>query len=122
MAEPAALVRRPGVGILGQSVAVRYNCFEITSLLDMGIRHYDITIIPDVPPALNRMIFRQLIDTYGSTDFDDAQPAYNDRRNMFSSKVFQFDKRTIDISLQMILASDVRPGSRRLAPIFKVKL
>ncbi len=51
--------RRPPVGTVGRQVRVRSNFFEVLSLPIQNIIHYDVTITPDVPPALNRKIFEE---------------------------------------------------------------
>ena len=47
------------MGTMGRQIRVRSNFFEITKLPDMKIIHYDVTITPDVPPTLNRIIFAE---------------------------------------------------------------
>jgi len=57
-------VKRPGLGREGRPLKVRANFFEVQSLPQQDLHHYDVTITPDVPPALNRRIFQQFEDMY----------------------------------------------------------
>lgn len=59
LSELTEFVLRPGMGTMGRQIRVRSNFFEITKLPDMKIIHYDVTITPDVPPILNRIIFAE---------------------------------------------------------------
>jgi len=66
--------KRPGHGTEGEKfLRVRTNHLEV-KLLPREIIHYDITIIPTVPPRLNRKIFEQFMNT---CDFGRTRPVYD---------------------------------------------
>ena len=52
-------VARPDYGVIGRAIEVRTNFFEITSLPQSSIIHYDVTISPDVPPVINRKVYEE---------------------------------------------------------------
>ncbi|KAG0352789.1 eukaryotic translation initiation factor 2C, 2, partial [Gamsiella multidivaricata] len=109
--------KRPGFGILGKPIQVRSNHFEVTQVPDIVIHHYDVTVTPDVPRALNRRIYSEFLNQYRETDLMDVQPVYDGRKNMFASRTLPFgDSRTFDVTLP----EDV--GSRRQPQIFKIKI
>ncbi|CAG8594399.1 4778_t:CDS:10 [Diversispora eburnea] len=58
---------RPGFGEAGKAVRVRTNFFEATALPDANILHFDVTITPDVPPALNRKVFATFEEKFRAT-------------------------------------------------------
>uniref|UniRef100_U9UQ28 Piwi domain-containing protein n=1 Tax=Rhizophagus irregularis (strain DAOM 181602 / DAOM 197198 / MUCL 43194) TaxID=747089 RepID=U9UQ28_RHIID len=51
-------VKRPGLDKLGRPIRLRINYFEITDFPFNNVYHYEIVILPEVPPTLNRKIFR----------------------------------------------------------------
>ncbi|CAB5357683.1 unnamed protein product [Rhizophagus irregularis] len=51
-------VKRPGLDKLGHPIRLRINYFEITDFPFNNVYHYEIVILPEVPPTLNRKIFR----------------------------------------------------------------
>jgi eukaryotic translation initiation factor 2C len=55
-------VPRPGPCTLGRAIRVHANFFEVTSLPTVDIVHYDVTVTPDVPPALNRRVYQMFED------------------------------------------------------------
>ncbi|KAG0353510.1 hypothetical protein BGZ54_002214, partial [Gamsiella multidivaricata] len=124
MAAPYQLtefVSRPSPGTLGKPIVIRSNFFHITRLPDVNVHHYDVTITPDVPPPVNRRIFKQLIDVHGHTDLGGSRPVFDGRKNIFAPRAFPFESRSFDI----ILPEDApRPGQpQRLPPRgFKVKV
>ncbi|RIB17777.1 hypothetical protein C2G38_1401667 [Gigaspora rosea] len=81
--------RRPGLGSFGRATRVRTNFFEVTSLPDGNIMHYDATITPDVPPALNRRIFQELERIYGATALAGARPVYD---GLLTRVFFSFER------------------------------
>ncbi|KAI8824387.1 Piwi domain-containing protein [Fimicolochytrium jonesii] len=50
--------RRPDVGTAGRQIQVRANFFPILNFPKTMIHHYDVAILPDVPPAKNRRIYQ----------------------------------------------------------------
>ncbi|KAF0528624.1 Piwi-domain-containing protein [Gigaspora margarita] len=120
MAALVEFARRPGLGSFGRATRVRTNFFEVTSLPDGNIMHYDATITPDVPPALNRRIFQELERIYGATALAGARPVYDGRKNIFSSKNFAFgDAYTFDVTLA---EDDGAPSGKRPPRAFKIRI
>ena len=96
---------RPGVGAKGRSTRVRANFFEFLTLPGASgsstikeLIQYDIKITPEVPPSLNRRVFREMVATnrvvrQSSAEekrgsFDEAlryaAMVYDGRRNVYS--------------------------------------
>ena len=92
-------VKRPGVGRAGRPVNICGNFFPVACLPDLAIHHYDVTISSDMPPAVNRRLFDELIKAYRESDLGGANPVFDGRKNMFSSKELPFESRTFDVSL-----------------------
>ncbi|KAG0342673.1 Eukaryotic translation initiation factor 2C [Podila horticola] len=111
-------VKRPGVGRAGRPVSIRSNFFPVAHLPDVAIHHYDITISSDMPPAVNRRLFDELIKAYRESDLGGANPVFDGRKNMFSSKELPFESRTFDASL----CEEGTPRPNRPIPVFKVKV
>ena len=78
-------VKRPGLGTRGTVVNVRANYFEVKNLPEDNIHQYDVTITPEVPPALNRKAFNQIAQRFGR-----LRPVYDGRKNIFSAKPLPF--------------------------------
>jgi hypothetical protein len=55
-------VKRPGFGQRGKPIKVRTNFFEILSMPEENILHYDVTITPKVPQRLNRKVFDRFVE------------------------------------------------------------
>ncbi|OAQ24024.1 Piwi-domain-containing protein [Linnemannia elongata AG-77] len=115
-------VERPDPGgSAGRAIKVNANFFEITQLPNINVHHYDVTITPDVSPAVNRRIFEHMLVVYGSSELDDSRPVFDGRKNIFSPRVFPFDSKTFDITLP----GDEVPQAvvpRRPPRAFKVKI
>ncbi|KAJ3021872.1 argonaute 1 [Thoreauomyces humboldtii] len=89
----AALLRypqRPPPGTAGREIQVRANFFPILSLPTATLHHYDVTILPDVPPAKNRRVY-QLWEDLMTKEFRErdepvhfVRPVYDGRRNVFA--------------------------------------
>jgi hypothetical protein len=72
----------------GRAIKVRTNYFEISVLPSFTkIYHYDIIILPDVPPALNRKIYQNL---QRENSFGDVKPVFDGRRNIYAARPFPF--------------------------------
>jgi hypothetical protein len=85
-AHVAAFPRRPEPGTKGRSIRVRANFFEMLTLPGQDIHHYDIKITPEVPPSLNRKIFRQLVKLYSKEKLDGTAIVFDGRRNIYAPK------------------------------------
>ncbi|CAI2171336.1 1168_t:CDS:2 [Funneliformis geosporum] len=89
-------VERPGLGRIGRPIKVRANFFEVTSLTDSNIHHYDVIITPEVPPTLNRRIYSEFETLYANG----INPVFDGRRNIFAARPLPFgDTHTFDIFL-----------------------
>jgi eukaryotic translation initiation factor 2C len=92
------LVKRPNPGQAGRPIQVRTNFFEVKTLPNINIHHYDVTITPDVPPPVNRRIFDQFVLLNSKSDLGDAKPVFDGKKNLFSSKELPFDSRTFEVN------------------------
>lgn len=113
-------VRRPGIGHEGRNIRVRANYFEITSIPQMNIIQYDVTITPEVPQRLNRKVFNCFVDQNYNGALGNSRPVYDGRKNMFAHKLLPFGQaHTFDVELD----EDDGPTARRRPPRqFKIKL
>ncbi|KAI8591303.1 Piwi domain-containing protein [Geranomyces variabilis] len=82
--------RRPDIGTTGREIQVRSNFFPFLSLPTATIHHYDVNILPDVPPAKNRRVY-QLWEDLMVKEFKEksppehfVRPVYDGRRNLFA--------------------------------------
>ncbi|CAI2187230.1 12082_t:CDS:2, partial [Funneliformis geosporum] len=89
--------RRPTAGNLGRQVRVRSNFFEVLALPTQNIVHYDVTITPDVPPALNRKIFQEFEIIHREGKLNGIRSVFDGRKNIFAPQNFPFgDAATFD--------------------------
>jgi hypothetical protein len=120
MAQITEFVKRPGLGRSGRSIRVRANFFEVTSLPDADIHHYDIDISPEVPPAMNRKIYKHFEALHSESDLGKIKPVYDGRKNLYTAKPLPFgDSATFDVTLP---EDDGTPSGKRPARVFKVKI
>ncbi|KAJ3051715.1 hypothetical protein HK097_007259, partial [Rhizophlyctis rosea] len=83
---------RPGMGNSGRQIQVRANFFPITSLPGANIHHYDIQILPDVPPAKNRKIYQLWEDdALLSGVLGGVRPVFDGRKNLFAARPLPFE-------------------------------
>ncbi|RIA87407.1 Piwi domain-containing protein [Glomus cerebriforme] len=124
MEAPFALtefVRRPGLGRVGNQTRVRANFFEVITLPENDILQYDVTISPEVPPALNRRVFNRFSESYRGSALGGVKPVYDGRKNMFAHKEMPFrDAGTFDVTLEEDEAAPV--GRKRPPRAFTVKI
>ncbi|CAG8452684.1 14080_t:CDS:1, partial [Acaulospora morrowiae] len=93
------LVKRPGTGRAGRQIRVRANFFEVTSFLRNNVHHYDVTITPEVPPKLNRKIFKKFEEDNADT-LNNIRPVFDGRKNMYSARKLPFGEHaTFDVIL-----------------------
>ena len=112
-------VKRPGLGRVGRQIKVRANFFEIKKLPDANIHHYDVTITPEVPPALNRKIYKHF-EEINSEALGKIKPVYDGRKNLYTAKPLPFrGMATFDVSLP---EDDGAPTGKRLPRSFKVRI
>jgi N-terminal domain of argonaute len=50
-------------GNVRDKIKVRANFFKVTALPEEDIVYYDVTITPNVPPRLNRIVFQRFVET-----------------------------------------------------------
>ncbi|CAG8607707.1 12234_t:CDS:10, partial [Ambispora gerdemannii] len=120
-------VRRPGFGKEGKPVRVRANFFEVTSLPESNVIHYDVSITPEVPPALNRKVYEQFEIHNRSGALGGARPVYDGKKNMYSHRPLPFgDAAAFDLELnelQVTLPEDANiPSAKRSIRVFKIKI
>jgi eukaryotic translation initiation factor 2C len=84
-------VKRPDVGNTGRATRVRANFFEVQSFPQNNIHHYDVTITPDVPPVINRKIWKTFEDQDGQGSLKGIKPVYDGRKNIFSPKALPLE-------------------------------
>lgn len=109
------LIRRPGFGTSGspgtygtsgRNIRVRTNFYEITHLPQKNVFHYDITITPDLPPSMNRKVWKCFEDQFLDTVLGGIRPVYDGRKNIFSPKMLQFgdgDGESFEVSICPLL-------------------
>src|SRR6266542_3042 len=114
-------VKRPGVGRQGRAIKVRANFFEVTSLPDSNIHHYDVTITPEVPPSLNRRIYFEF-ENLQTNVLGHVKPVFDGRKNIYAPKPLTFadgDAATFDITLP---EDDGATLGKRPPRAFKIKI
>ncbi|KAJ3287814.1 argonaute 1 [Borealophlyctis nickersoniae] len=83
---------RPGIGQSGRQIQVRANFFPITSLPSQNIHHYDINIVPDVPPAKNRRVYQLWEDdALLSGALSGVRPVFDGRKNVFAARALPLE-------------------------------
>ncbi|GAB5586216.1 hypothetical protein Unana1_01116 [Umbelopsis nana] len=115
-------VQRPDVGNTGRATRVRANFFEVQSFPQNNIHHYDITITPDVPPVINRKIWKTFEDQGGQGSLAGIKPVYDGRKNIFSPKSLPLEDNAgmFEITLP---EDDARAASSKRPPrVFKLKI
>ncbi|KAI8575439.1 hypothetical protein K450DRAFT_215715 [Umbelopsis ramanniana AG] len=115
-------VKRPDVGNTGRATRVRANFFEVQSFPQNNIHHYDVTITPDVPPVINRKIWKTFEDQDGQGSLKGIKPVYDGRKNIFSPKALPLEDNAgmFEITLP---EDDARASSSKRPPrIFKLKI
>ncbi|CAG8522996.1 5713_t:CDS:10 [Ambispora gerdemannii] len=113
-------VLRPGQGKIGRPVRVRANYFEVTELPVDNIIHYDVTITPDVPPALNRKIFEKFEEDNFIVGLGGCRTVYDGRKNIFAPRILPFgETATFDVTLPN---DDEITGITRNVRSFKIKI
>ncbi|KAF9970812.1 Eukaryotic translation initiation factor 2C [Actinomortierella ambigua] len=133
--------KRPGFGTAGEQVAVNANYFPVTQLPRGKVFQYDITITPEPKHSsvlLNRKIFSQLLQQYGTSELKGIRPVYDGRANMFAARELPFAQKTLQVRLPSNTpltgqpaattpkvgkgAKAVAKGDEKPDPVFNVKL
>ncbi|KAF0507182.1 Piwi-domain-containing protein [Gigaspora margarita] len=112
--------QRPGEGRLGRSIRVRSNFFEVLSIPEQNIIHYDITITPDVPPALNRKIFEVFERENLICALKSIRVIFDGRKNVFAPQFLPFgEAATFDVTLP---EDGGTTSGKRPPRVFKIKM
>src|SRR2546423_6263312 len=101
----------------GRTINVRTNFFEVKSLPDTNIYHYNVTIIPEVPPILNRRIFQRFEELHSRSDLGRIKPVYDGHKNLYTAKPLPFSSATFNV---IIPEDDGAPAGRRNSRSFNV--
>ena len=76
-------VKRPSLGSLGRKARVRTNFFEVTSLPETNIHHYDLQLLLRYLPLIKR-IYQEFEALYSKDKFHDILPVFDGRKNISS--------------------------------------
>ncbi|CAB5168276.1 Piwi-domain-containing protein [Rhizophagus irregularis] len=115
-------VRRPGTGREGRVVRVRTNFFEVITMPETNISHYDVTITPKVPQRLNRKIFNRFVEE-NQRELRNTRPVFDGQSNMFAFRKLQSDASTFDVELaeENVPVGRTRPPRRFTVRIRKTR-
>lgn len=73
----------------------------------MDVYHYDVTITPDVPPKLNKIVWEEFCTVHKTDVFNGMLTVYDGRKNLFAPKVLPCaDPHSDRVSLGRILHTD----------------
>eukprot|EP00842_Homolaphlyctis_polyrhiza_P005960 jgi/Hompol1/6365/HPOL_004951-RA len=88
--------RRPDVGGAGRIIPLRTNFFALKTLPDMLIHHYSVAIVPEVPPAKNRRIYKIWLESsIAQGALCGINPVFDGRSTLFSPKSLPFDGQSV---------------------------
>lgn len=105
---------RPGSGQKGRTISVKANFFEFSLNSGREIYHYELKITPEVPPNMNRKIFKQFVDTTGSHHFDEGVAVFDGRRNVYTPmKIVALEKNNSNWQEFEVLIRDEFQEQRR---------
>src|ERR1043166_4301936 len=76
----------------GRVINVRTNFFEVKSLPDANIYHYNVTITPEVSSTLNRKIFQHFEVLHSKNEFGKIKPVYDGHKNLYTASPLPFGK------------------------------
>lgn len=82
--EQSIFPERPEIGKKGKQIRVRANFFEFITLPGQSIYQYEIKITPDVPPSMNRKIFKELILKYGKEKLGGITAVFDGKKYIYS--------------------------------------
>ncbi|RUS16005.1 Piwi domain-containing protein [Endogone sp. FLAS-F59071] len=112
------VVLRPSSGTSGTKIKVRANFYEVTHLPQINVIHYDVTIEPDMPPTMNRKVWKHFEDTF-DTALGGIRPVYDGKKNLFSPKKLPFgDAEVFDV----ILPEEHGQPHQKFPRKFKIKI
>jgi hypothetical protein len=84
-----SFVKRPNAGRAGRPIRVGTNFFSITNLPKDNIIQYDVTITPDVPPAINHQVLRQF-EEVNKSRLQGKKLVYDGRKIAYSAQRMPF--------------------------------
>ncbi|KAJ3073654.1 argonaute 1 [Podochytrium sp. JEL0797] len=97
-ASPAPL--RPPLGKSGRSIQVRANFFPVQTLPQRPIHHYEVVIMPEVPPAKNRRVYQLWEDeALLSGELGGVRPVFDGRKNVYSARPLPIVEDSHDFSI-----------------------
>lgn len=118
-----SFLKRPGTGTSGTALKVKTNYFPIAKLPQKDIHHYDVSITPDCPPAVNRRVFEVMIEKYLEGKLGGVRPVYDGRANAFAPQEFPFRAATLEVILpERNGGGSAKASARRTPQEFRVKL
>lgn len=119
--QPPAPVRRPDAGGLeGTLIPLLANHFLVRFDSSQKIFHYNVEISPNPSKEIARTIKQKLVDE-NSGLLSGARPAYDGRKNLYSSIEFQSDKLEFFITLP-IITSKTSPEKDQRLKLFRVSI
>ncbi|KAL2915988.1 hypothetical protein HK105_204412 [Polyrhizophydium stewartii] len=84
--------RRPDTGNAGRNIPLRVNFFSLRTLPGTVIYHYTVSIVPDVPPAKNRRVYKIWEETSRAQGaLRGISPVFDGRTNIYSAHPLPFD-------------------------------
>lgn len=118
---PEPLAKRPSLGRAGRPSEVRVNYFPLNFDRLGTIHHYDVTITPDVPPAVNKEVFQ-----YFESQYRQDNKVLNNIAIVFDGMKNSFAPRALPIGPSFETEITVPEKGGRPNPrnprIFKIKL
>src|SRR5437763_1863557 len=101
----------------GRAINVRTNFFDVKSLPNVNIYHYNVAITPDVPPILNRKVFQRFEELHSRSDLGRIKPVYDGHKNLYTARPLPFGEATFNV---IIPGDDDAPTGRRNSRSFDV--
>ncbi|GES89957.1 piwi domain-containing protein [Rhizophagus clarus] len=116
---PLQITRRPGLGNAGRRIRVRANFFEVLSMQETNILHYDVNITPVVPQRLNRKVFNCFVEQ-NQAALSGTKPVFDGKANMYASTgSLQLDADSFDVDIG---EDDGAVTTRRPPRRFRIRL
>eukprot|EP00250_Pteridium_aquilinum_P007883 c17510_g1_i1 orf=331-3054(-) len=110
----AFLQQRPGTGTFGEQTVVYANHFRVR-FEPKRLFHYDVTIEPEPPKGLQRVIMEQAVKGHGEK-LQGALPAYDGQRALYTARALAEE---VEMEIELV---EERDGPRRRNNRFKITL